>query len=271
MTTAAAPALARATHIPPSPYRLSFPRLVRSEWLKLATLRSTWWSIGLVAVLTIGIATLIASTIDDDFPAILTVVSGVQFTMLLAGILGVIAVTGEYSTGMIRSTLAAEPRRGVVLAAKALVVAAFMFVASLAIFLVAAAVVTPILQRIDVAFPWGDVEGAWQPLLAASLSMSVFALIGLGFGFVIRGGAGAIAATIGLLFVLPLVFSVFSSMSGWAWLGDLGHYLPMSASQNVITPQDEWGLSAPVALATLGAWVVATIGAAWMALRTRDA
>ncbi len=271
MTTATVPASARATHLAPAPYRLSFARVVRSEWIKLATLRSTWWSIGIVAILTIGIAALIASTVDDGFPAILTVVSPVQFTMLLAGILGVIAITGEYSTGMIRSTFTAEPRRGVVLAAKAIVVAGLMFAASLAIFLSAALLVTPILGAAGIDFPWGEFDGSWLPILAASFSMAVFALIGLGFGFVIRSGAGAIAATIGVLFVLPLVASIFASIDGWQWVSDLADYLPMSASQNVITPQDQWGLSEPVAYTTLCAWVVASMGAAWTALRLRDA
>lgn len=268
--TITAPAT-RETHVAPSARRLSFARVVRSEWIKLASLRSTWWSIGIVAILTIGMAALIASTVDDGFPAILTVVSPIQFTMLLAGILGVISITGEYSTGMIRSTLTAEPRRGAVLAAKAIVVSAFMFVASFAIFLVAAVIVTPILSGAGIDFPWGDFQATWQPLIAASFSMAVFALIGLGFGFVIRNGAGAIAATIGVLFILPLVLSIFASIDGFQWIYDLGDYLPMSASQNLITPQDEWGLSAPAAFATLSAWIVASMAAAWTALRTRDA
>lgn len=268
--TITAPAT-RETHVAPSPYRLSFARVVRSEWIKLASLRSTWWSIGIVAILTIGIAALIASTIDDGFPAILAVVSPIQFTMLLAGILGVISITGEYSTGMIRSTLTAEPRRGAVLAAKAIVVATLMFVASFAIFVVAALVVTLIVGAVGVELPWGEFEGLWQPILAASFSMAVFALIGLGFGFVIRSGAGAIAATIGVLFVLPLIISIFAGIDGFQWISDLGDYLPMSAAQSLITPQSEWGLSAPAAFVTLCGWVVAALVAGWTALRTRDA
>ena len=103
--------------------RLTFIRAVRGEWIKLATLRSTWWSIGIAAILTIGIAVLIAQAIDmPGFEPIQAVVMPIQFTMLLAGILGAISVTGEYSTGMIRSTLAANPKRGSVLGAKAVAV-----------------------------------------------------------------------------------------------------------------------------------------------------
>ncbi len=254
-------------------YRLSFPGLVHSEWIKLATLRSTWWSIGIVAVLTVGIALLMAGAVNTPgFPPIQIVVSPVQFTMLLAGILGVISVTGEYSTGMIRSTLTAGPIRGAVLAAKALVVGVLMFATSLVIFFAAALAVAPILAGKDMSIAWDVPADSLLPILAASLCMAVFALIGVGFGFVLRSGAGAIAATVGLLFVLPIVVSIFPyDDPAWQWIRDIGTYLPMSASQNVIMPQSDWGLEAPVALLALGGWVAASLLAAWAVLRTRDA
>src|SRR3546814_12550304 len=102
--------------------------------------------------------------------------------MLLAGILGVIAVTGEYSTGMIRSTLTADPIRGSVLAAKALVVAVLMFVTSLITFVVAALVVTPVLGSRDIGIAWEVPGDSVLPLLGAAFSMAVFALIGAAFG-----------------------------------------------------------------------------------------
>src|SRR5690606_38211276 len=120
------------------------------------------------------------------FEPVQAVVTPFQFTMLLAGILGAIAVTGEYSTGMIRSTLAAEPVRGAVLASKAVVVAVVIFVSSLVIFLAAAVIVTPIFAGRDMPFGWDDPATSTLPILAASVSMAVFALIGLAFGFLIR-------------------------------------------------------------------------------------
>src|SRR5690606_34179477 len=80
-------------------HRRTFAHALHSEWIKLATVRSTWWSIGIVAVLTIGIAVLVAASMDvPGFEPIQAVVSPIQFTMLLAGILGAISVTGEYSS-----------------------------------------------------------------------------------------------------------------------------------------------------------------------------
>lgn len=273
MTALTAPSPTRSTFEPATKYRRTFGRALRSEWVKLSTVRSTWWSIGIVAVLTVGIAALVAQAMDvPGFEPIQAVVSPVQFTVLLAGILGAISVTGEYSSGMIRSTLAANPSRGSVLAAKATVVAAFMFVSSLLIFLAAALLVTPIFAGRDMSFAWDVPAESTLPILAASISMAVFALIGVAFGFLIRSGAGAIAATIGLLFILPIVATIFTGVgAGWEWIADVAARLPVAASQSAILPQDDWGLSVLEAYATLAAWVIAGMLAAWAALRTRDA
>ena len=124
MTTATVPAPSTRTDAPPasSAYRLSFGHLLRSEWIKLTTLRSTWWSIGLVALVSIGLSLLMATSLASfagDVPpmpvveanrqAVQVVVFSTVLTQLLAMILGTITVTGEYSTGMIRSTLTAAP------------------------------------------------------------------------------------------------------------------------------------------------------------------
>ena len=271
MTTATLPQ--RTTHAI-SPYRLTFFRLLRSEWIKLSTLRSTWWAIGITAVLTVGIALLVAGSLAEvpGFEPVQAVVTPFQFTMLLAGILGAIAVTGEYSTGMIRSTLAAEPVRGAVLASKAVVVAVVMFVSSLVIFFAAAVIVTPIFAGRDIPFGWDDPATSTLPILAASVSMAVFALIGLAFGFLIRSGAGAIAATVGLLFVLPLIAGIFGGVGeGWEWIIDVANHLPMSAAQSAVLPQDDWGIPVAEAYVTLAAWVAAGMLGAWAVLRTRDA
>lgn len=253
-------------------HRLSFLREVRGEWIKLATLRSTWWSIAITAVLTVGIAVLIAQAIDaPGFQPIQAVVMPIQFTMLLAGILGAISVTGEYSTGMIRSTLTANPRRGSALLAKALVVALFLFVSSVVVFSAAALAVSAIVSSRDQSIDWSDPSVSILPILVSSLAMAVFALIGVAFGFLLRSGAGAIAATVGLLFVLPIV-ATFFTMAGeaWAWVIDASAYLPVAAAQSAILPEGA-ALDEPVAYLTLGAWTVGGLLAAWVVLRTRDA
>ncbi len=250
---------------------LSFPRIVRGEWIKICTLRSTWWSLAITAALTVGVALLFAQAMRGPADGgIEAAVSSVQFTMLLAGILGAISVTGEYSTGTMRSSLTAVPARGSLLAAKAIVVAALVFAASVVIVVVATFAVSPIVDARDHPIHWHEPSESWLPLLAAAFSMSVFALIGLSLGFVLRSGAGAIAATVGLLFVLPIVVSLLNDVE-LTWLRVAGSHLPMPASQNLILPQSDWGLEWPVALVTLCAWVAGGLAAAWVTLRSRDA
>jgi len=259
-------------------FRLSFPRSLRSEWIKLSTLRSTWWSIAITAALTIGIAVLIAfaftstGAVRQGANGIMAVVSPIQFTALLAGILGAIAVTGEYSTGMIRSTLTADPRRGRVLVAKAVVLAVLLFLASLVMFVVAAVIVSTILGAHGQALAWGEPDKVLLPLLSAAATMAVCALIGVSFGFMLRSGAGAIAATVGLLFVLPIMSNFFAfAGESWKWVLDAANYLPLSAAQNAILPSDTAPMSAGVAFLTLGVWVAAGLLGSWVVLRSRDA
>ena len=271
MTTTQAPAPARQRV--DTGRRLTFVRALRGEWIKLATLRSTWWSIGITAVLTIGIAVLIAQAIDNPgFNPIQAVVMPLQFTMLLAGILGAISVTGEYSTGMIRSTLTANPVRGSVLAAKSLMLAAFLFLSSLVIFTVAAVAVSLVVAPRDQSIDWSDPTASVLPIVVSSLAMAVFTLIGVSFGFILRSGAGAIAATVGVLFVLPIVANFFVlAGEAWAWVVEASAYLPVAAAQSAILPGENAALDAPVAFLTLACWVVGGALVAWGVLRTRDA
>lgn len=262
----------------PGRFRLSFPRSLRSEWIKLTTLRSTWWSIAITAALTIGIAVLIAFALTTSGEAprglngIMAVVTPIQFTALLAGILGAIAVTGEYSTGMIRSTLTADPRRGRVLVAKSVVLGVFLFLASLVMFVVAAVLVSAILGAHGQGLEWSAPDKVILPLLAAAATMAVCALIGVSFGFMLRSGAGAIAATVGLLFVLPIMSNFFAfAGESWKWVLDAANYLPLSAAQNAILPSDTAPMSAGVAFLTLAAWVAAGLLGSWVVLRSRDA
>lgn len=248
---------------------LTFGRVVNSEMIKLFSLRSTWWSIAITAFLSVGISLLMAwasADFEAGFPAVMAIVAPMQFTMLLAGILGAIAVTGEYSTGMIRSTLTAVPRRGTVLAAKAIVVGGFLAIASASIFAIAIAATAPILAS---PIEWADPSMSSIPIAYAVLSMTVFALIGVSFGFILRNGAGAIAATVGLLFVAPIVVSLFGMFGeSWKWIADAGAYLPMNASATLTTPGVE---DIAPALIALLAWAGVGLLGSWAVLRVRDA
>ena len=101
------------------------------------------------------------------------------------------------------------------------------------------------------------------------LSMVSFTLLGLGVGFIVRNGAGAIAITVGILFVLPIVFQLFSlAGESWQWLVDLGAYLPMTAA-STLTAVGATDVVAP--LLTLIGWAILPLIGGWVLLRSRDA
>ena len=229
-------------------------------------------------MLTIGIALLFdVSSIPKGAPrdhnGVMAVVSPIRFTALLAGILGAIAVTGEYSTGMIRSTLTADPVRGRVLAAKATVLAVFLFVASLAdLRRRRAPRVTPILggqgHGAGLEHAVGDdravarrlpVDGGVRPdrrLLRLRAA--------LGSGRDRRDRRAAVRAADRDRHVL----------AGRQELGmdPEGEQLPAALGRAyAILPTDNAAVDAPVAYLTLGLWVVAGMLGAWVVLRTRDA
>lgn len=265
--TALAAAPRRATHT--SPHRLSFAHLLKSESIKILTLRSTWWSLGITAVLSVGISLLIALATGGPgvgMEPTTVILAPTQFTMLVAGILGAIVVTGEYSTGMIRSTLTAEPRRGAVLLAKAIVVALTMMVTTVVIYAVAIAATAPLLGT---SIDWATPADSIIPLALGVLSMACFTLMGVGFGFLLRSGAGAIAVTVGVLFVLPIMLSLFTIAGpDWMWVAESSKYLPVSAAGSLTRPGADDLLEPAL---TMAGWVVGPLLLGWVALRARDA
>lgn len=285
MTTAIAPAPApeRPTRVD-SPYRLSFSHAVHSEWIKFTSLRSTWWSIGLVAVVSIGLSLLMAwafASFEGDMPpmsvaeanaqAVQVIVFSTVLTQLLAVILGTITVTGEYSTGMIRSTLTATPGRVAPLFAKALVVGVTMFVTSAVVFAIAAAVSGPLLPT--GALDLSDADSSIMPLLGAAVYLALIAAAGVGIGFIIRNGPGALAVGIGLVFVAPILVLFFPQLDSFQWIHDAASYLPSNAGQSLFmgSPMTGQALDTVPALLTLAAWTAAAIAGGLAVLKTRDA
>jgi ABC-2 type transport system permease protein len=263
---------------------LSFPRLVRSEWIKFTTVRSTWWSIGLVLVLSVGLSLLMAASYasfatdnaDAGMPqgnaiAVQVIVFSTVLTQLLAVILGAITVTGEYSTGMIRSTLTAAPGRSGALLAKALIVGVTMFLTSIVVFALTAIITAPVLttNALDLSEP----DTSLMPLLGAASYLALMAMMGVGVGFIIRNGPGALAVGIGLVFVAPLLVSFFPRVDDFAWIHDLASYLPSNAGQSLFLSGGMSGnaLETIPAIITMVAWAAVALVGGLTVLKTRDA
>lgn len=272
--------------------RVSFTRAVRSEWIKLLTLRSTWWSVGLVMLISIGLSALVAITLANSpvdqvgpdgqsFPSgvvpILAIVQPVQFTQLLGGILGVMAVTGEYSTGMIRSTLAAVPNRRWVLLSKAFAVATLVFAVSVIGFVFSMVVVTMVLAPVGLTIDFAAPAQSLLPVLYAALLVAAYSLLGVGVGFLVRSGAAAISIVVGLVFVLPVVISVVLELvgDGANWLTSAANYLPSMLGQAAVLPPGiSSGTNGPEgvwALLVMLAWPAAALLGGYLVLSRRDA
>ena len=254
-----------------------FRDVARMEWLKLRSVRSTWWTLLVFAAAMIGLAipillhqnwaTMSAADrasfdpTNDSFP-------GLAIGQLALGVLGVLVITSEFSSGMIRATFAAAPRRPLVLAAKAAIVGAVTLVAgeilAFVAFGVGEAVLSSPAPHATLAQP-----GVLRAVLMAGAYPALIALFGLGLGALIRHTAGAICAVAGALFALPLILIPF----GTSIQNSVGQYMPMLMAENSLTAVKPVPHSLPpgVAFGLLCLYAAAALAAGGWALSRRDA
>jgi hypothetical protein len=246
-----------------------FRTIARMEWHKLRTVRSTWWILAIFTVSLIGLAVLVLG--HENYPQLSAAdrvafdpvhdsFIGLVLVQLLTGTLGVLVITTEFSSGMIRATFAAAPRRSLVLAAKAPVLGAVTLAAGEIAVFVAFLAGQSALQAPAPHATLGQ-PGVLRAVLLAGAYPALIALIGLGFGALVRHTAGAICALVGVLFVLPLLF--ISPALANASQNFLLH--PMANAMTAVKPLAHtlpvgliFGLLCLYALATLvaGAWAL---------------
>jgi ABC-2 type transport system permease protein len=216
-------------------------RVLRSEWTKLWSLRSTRWSLLAAVVSMAGLGMLIAafrmghwSHLDAHeratYDPIDNGVGGYHLAQLAIGVLGVLVISGEYATGMIRSSLMAVPHRLPVLWAKALIFAAVTFVLMLISTFVSFFGVQAIVTQHHVQAQIGDPH-ALRVVIGTALFLTVLAVLAVGIGGLVRSTAGGIATFVGLLFVLPGITALLPSNIGDA----ISPYLPLNAGFAVAT------------------------------------
>ena len=226
---------------PMSDVHLGAGRLVASEWVKFRSIRSTFWCFGIIVLLTIGIAALVGALAEpgkdltgDQTNA--TIVSmntvSVYLSALVVGVLGVLIITGEYTTGQIRSTFTADPGRIGVLLAKATVLALSTFVVSVVSTWIGVFLSTA-LQSAKGLHPDLADPAVFMPLLGASVDVTLLALLAFGIGLLVRSSAGGIAITLGILLVLPIVLALFGSITNTQWVTDLTAFLPDAAGSQL--------------------------------------
>ncbi|WP_234436942.1 ABC transporter permease [Streptomyces maremycinicus] len=204
--------------VPGTAYKVTGIRVLRSEWAKFWSLRSSWITLGVAVFLLVLFGTIASYTFDPDATAtggpggpgsgggdstaVSLALTGVTFASLAVGVLGVLLSAGEYSTGMIRSTLAAVPRRLPVLWSKAAVIGPIALVLTTVGASAAFMLGAPGLDGERIALSLGD-DGVLRSLAGAGVYLGLVAVFGVALGVLIRSSAGAIAALVGILLVLP--------------------------------------------------------------------
>jgi ABC-2 type transport system permease protein len=262
----------------PQPQRVTQARVLRSEWTKLRTQPSTLWSLLSAVVLIIGFGVLYsflrearpphgAAAIASFDPASVSL-SGVQLAQIAVGVLGVLLITSEYASGLIRASFAAVPRRLPVLWGKATLLAA----ATLAV-CVPAALITflagqSILGRQHLATSLGQ-PGVTRAVIGSALYLAVAGLLGLGLGGLLRSTAGGISALFGLLFAVPLVASFLPG----TWADEVGKFLPGAAGQAVtsVYPDPATSLAPWTGFGVFCLYAVVVLGLAAQRMRRGDA
>jgi ABC-2 type transport system permease protein len=244
--------------------------VLNSEWIKLRSLRSTVWVFALTVFL-IGLG-LMASYLDAAHwsnPDVAELIShnliGVNLAQLTVGALGVLVITGEYATGMIRATLSAVPRRLPVLWAKATV-----FTIAIVLTCLPSALLTFLGGNVILG-PHGvslGAPGALRAVIGVTLYLAVVGLLGVGLGFLVRSTAGGITALFAILLVLPEIAKALPS----AWQPHIIPYLPSTAGQALFAAHpNAFTLHPWSGFALLCGYVAAILTAAAILLRHRDA
>lgn len=247
--------------------------LVGSEWTKLRSVRSTFWALLVATVTPVAVSAIVAVAFATAPKAgaantdpLLPEVISLEYAVIAVAVLGVLAFTAEYSTGLIRVTFAAAPRRRAVLAAKALVLATVTLAVGEAVafasFGLDQAVLAGHHQGVSLGRP--GVPGA---VLCAGLLLCVCTLLGLALGAIIRHTAGGIAATIAVI-IVPGIVALLPS----PWSGRIGRFTLLEAARQVSALHPATNLFSPAwSLLVVLAWPAAALALAAILITRRDA
>lgn len=218
--------------------RVTQLRVALSEWTKFQSLRSTRWSLFIGLLLTIAFPLLFATVTGARWshlspsdragrhPLDIALV-GVNVAQLAIAVLGVLVITGEYSTGMIRSTFIAVPKRLPVLWAKLGVYAVVSFVLLLPAVLIAFFGSQAILERHHILQISLGAHGVLRSEIGGALYVTLVGVLAMAIGAIVRNTAGGIAAFAGLFFVIPPLMNVLPT----SWNNAISQYLPSEAGR----------------------------------------
>ena len=257
--------------------RVTQRRVLRGEWTKFTTLRSTYLTLLVAVILGIGIGAISSAVTANHWPsaslsdkagfhAVSTSLNGIFIAQLALGVLGVLLVTGEYSTGMIRATLAAVPTRLPVLWAKLVIFGAVTAVAAFVISFVAFFVGQDLLKSQHIQASLSSPH-ALRMVVGAALYLIVVGVLALAIGSLTRNTAAGISAWVAIFFVIPPIFFALPE----SFSRHIEPYLPAGAGQSLWTYPDTPSLSPWAGFGVLCAWTAVAVAAAAWRLKRQDA
>lgn len=264
---------------PPAPSGAQvFRAALRSEWTKLASVRSTIWSLLVTVAIIVGLGALFCAArvsrwdhLDPGeqlrFDPAGFSLNGIFLAQLAIGVLGVLVMSSEYATGQIRATFGAIPQRRLVLGAKAVVFAVVVGVVGLVACVSAFAIGQAIFTAKHAGVSLGD-PGVARAVLGGAMYLAVIGLMGLGLAAILRRTAGAIATLVGVLLVLPILVNFLPS----PWNDDIAKYLPGQAGGAIFqVVRDPSALSPWAGFAVLCAYAAIALVVGAVLVDRRDA
>ncbi|MDA2804132.1 ABC transporter permease [Nocardiopsis suaedae] len=253
-----------------------------AEWLKLRTSRAAWYCL-IAAAAMLPVAAMIAWTASQAWDALppdertgsispLTQLASWGMTLAL-GVMGALSVSREYSSGMVRTTFAAMPSRGRVLAAKAAVCGAVAPVTALAVLVSVWGATRMVLGDREMEGVPGALSQEWEPIAAMAAEAAMFTLLGLGVAALTRSAVASVAVLGTLWYPVPMMAQFLPE----PWNERVGSVLPGGLAAQIASPGPTGGsvygdLLPPWGAAlTMVVWALVPLLAAWPLLRVRDA
>jgi ABC-2 type transport system permease protein len=255
-------------------YPVTLRRVIAAEWIKFRTLRSSWAVLGAALIGMVIIALIVgyntrhlSPNLQPDDLAPSATLQGYYLGQLLIGALGVLFVSGEYSTGMIRSTLAAVPRRLPVLWAKLIVFISLIAVSMTAISVVAFLCAQAVIGHSRTGFSLSD-PGVLRVVIGTGVYLTLVGVLGSALGWIVRSTPGALVAYFATVLVLPVLFGTVLGN----WGKHVAQFMPSTAGASFSTSIHESPRLPPwTGLGVLIAWVALAVAIAAVQLRRRDA
>lgn len=237
MATTATPAHAASAPriLPASAGRATFAGALRSEFTKIRSVRSTYWTLLALVVVTVGFGALAswgAATHEHGpfFDATQRSLGGLYISQLIMGVLGVLVITAEYSTGMIRTTLSTMPYRGTIVAAKAVVFTVVAFVTGLITCFASFFLGQALLASHHLNATLGQ-PNVLRAVIGGALFLTASGLLGFGLGLLLRHTAGAISSVVALLFVISILINFLPQ----SWQVHVDKWIPAIAGTQIWT------------------------------------